>query len=67
MQVSLNSNDENNVNFMGTRFFELFGQYTEHIQKMSTEEFNYHCNLSRVGFEYYHWLAKVGSFDCQYF
>ena len=33
-----------------------------HTHKISTEEFNYRWNLSRRGFWYHHWLAKVGFF-----
>ena len=41
---------------------ELFEEYIKHTYKISTEEFNYRCNLSRRQFWYHHWLAKVGFF-----
>ena len=46
---------------------ELFEEYMKNTHKISTEEFNYHCSLSRSGFWYHHWLAKVRSFYCQCF
>ena len=39
-----------------------FEEYIKHTYKISTEEFNYRCNLSKRGFWYHHWLAKVGFF-----
>ena len=46
---------------------ELFEEYIKYTYKFSTEEFNYRCNLSRRGFWYHHWLAKVGFFYCKCF
>ena len=46
---------------------KLFEEYIKHTYKISTEKFNYRCNLSRLGFWYHHWLAKIGSFYCQCF
>ena len=46
---------------------ELFEEYIKHTHKISIEEFNYRCNLSRCGFWSHHWLAKECSFYCQCF